>query len=123
MNAVLCTDMNSYNFWAITILDLIDLVVWLVWVLRQLVLSEAVLGPITETRSTNGANQQGSTKSLAALTLLADKTKSHGQMLTKITYILSRLCMETVGKGIWHRQMVFLTAFLVHKGLNDVFQA
>ena len=43
---------------------------------------------------------QGSTKKLAALALLADKLKSHGQILTKITYILSRLCMENVGKGI-----------------------
>ena len=41
-------------------------------------------------------NNQGSRKSLAALALLADKLKSHGQ----ITYILSRLCTETVGKGI-----------------------
>ena len=45
-------------------------------------------------------NEQGSRKSLAALALLADKLKSHGQILTKITYILSRLCMENVGKGI-----------------------
>ena len=43
---------------------------------------------------------QGTRKSLAALALLADKLKSHGQILTKITYILSRLCMENVGKGI-----------------------
>ena len=43
---------------------------------------------------------QGSRKSLAVLALLADKLKSHGQILTKITYILSRLCMENVGKGI-----------------------
>ena len=40
---------------------------------------------------------QGSRKSLAAL---ADKLKSHGQILTKITYILFRLCLENVGKGI-----------------------
>ena len=40
---------------------------------------------------------QGSTKSLAALALLADKLKSHGQILTKIMYILSRLCTETTG--------------------------
>ena len=37
---------------------------------------------------------------VAALALLADKLKSHGQILTKIMYILSRLCMENVGKGI-----------------------
>ena len=35
---------------------------------------------------------------LAALALLADKLKSHGQILTKITYILSR--HGNVGKGI-----------------------
>ena len=43
---------------------------------------------------------QGSTKSLVALALLSDKLKTHGQMLTKIMYILSRLCTETVGKGL-----------------------
>ena len=44
--------------------------------------------------------RQGSTKSIAVLALLADKLKSHGQILTKITYILSRLCTENVRKGI-----------------------
>ena len=39
---------------------------------------------------------QGSTKSIVALALLADKLKSHGQILTKITYILFRLCTENV---------------------------
>ena len=43
---------------------------------------------------------QGSTKSLASLALLADKLKSYGQILTKIMYILSWLCTENVGKGI-----------------------
>ena len=50
--------------------------------------------------SADGSSEQGSRKLLAALALLADKLKSHGQILTKITYILSRLCMENVGKGI-----------------------
>ena len=52
---------------------------------------------------------QGSTNSLAALALLADKLKSHGQILTKIMYILSRLCMENVRKGIRHRQRLVKT--------------
>ena len=48
--------------------------------------------------SSGGRYAQGFTKSIAALALLADKLKSHGQILTKIKYILSSLCMENVGK-------------------------
>ena len=33
--------------------------------------------------------EQGSSKSLAALSALADKLKSHGQIMIKITFILS----------------------------------
>ena len=62
------------------------------------VASPELLGRVVVVAEHSGG--QGSRKSLAALVLLADKLKSHGQILTKITYILSRLCMENVGKGI-----------------------
>ena len=42
-----------------------------------------------------GGQAQGSTKSLVALALLADKLKSHGQILTKITYILYEKVFDT----------------------------
>ena len=41
---------------------------------------------------------QGSRKSLAALAALADKLKSHGQIMIKITYILSKFCTEMLKK-------------------------
>ena len=43
-------------------------------------------------------NGQGTGKSLGALALLADKLKSHGQIMSKITYILSKFCPKCLRK-------------------------
>ena len=51
-----------------------------------------------------GGDDQGSRKSLAALALLADKLKSHGHIIIKSTYILSKFRTENARKGICHRQ-------------------
>ena len=45
-----------------------------------------------------GGDGQGFRKSLAALALLADKLKSHGQIVFKITYILSKFCPKCLRK-------------------------
>ena len=62
-----------------------------------------VVGPVDgqgELTGQGGGGGQGSTKSLAALAPLADKPKSHGQIMIEITYIFFNCCTESSRKGI-----------------------
>ena len=49
-------------------------------------------------RGVAGGEGQGTRNSLAALALLADKLKYHGQIVFKITYILSKFCPKCLRK-------------------------
>ena len=60
------------------------------------VLDNSTLLPITPRYTPWWTGWQGSRKSIAALALLADKLKSHGQIVFKITYILSKFCPKCV---------------------------
>ena len=58
---------------------------------------EEVLVACMKTWGAGEGAGHGSRKSVAAL---ADKLKSHGQIMIKITYILSMFCTENARKGV-----------------------